>query len=143
MTKMTILAAAAIVATGCLTMVGAGNPALAQAGLTTRGTNLTPLKLSAGKPFPSAPIELESGKYYRWAIESDGSSEMAVAAPEFFRNIWINEVVINGIEVRPLGLDSVEFDDAGKATISFVPIRPGKFIYHMPNSKFEGTIIVK
>jgi len=36
---------------------------------------------------------------------------------------------INGIEVRPLGLDSIEFDDAGAATISFVPIRPGDVIH--------------
>ncbi|WP_165769543.1 cupredoxin domain-containing protein [Arboricoccus pini] len=135
--------AATIVAVGCLTLADGISTAWAQAGLTVRGTNLAPLKLSAGKSFPSEPIELEAGKYYRWAVESDGSSEMAIAAPEFFRNIWINEVVINGIEVRPLGLDSIEFDDAGKATISFVPIRPGNFIYHMPNSKFEGKIIVK
>lgn len=121
----------------------ASTGAQAQAGLTVRGTTLKPLELSSGKPFPKEPIELEAGKYYRWAIESDGTSEMAVAAPEFFRNVWINEVVINGIEVRPLGLDSIEFDDGGKATISFVPIRPGTFKYHMPGSHNEGTIVIK
>ena len=118
---------------------------LSAANLVTKATDLAPLLLSAGKAFPTESIQLEAGKYYRWKIESDGSSEMAVAAPEFFRFIWINEVVINGIEVRPLGLDSIEFDDAGAATISFVPIRPGEFEYHMPNSgdAFRGKIIVK
>jgi hypothetical protein len=103
------------------------------------------LQLSAGKAFPKEPIILEAGKYYRWKIESDGSSEMAIAAPEFFRFIWINEVVINDIEVRPLGLDSIEFDDAGAAVISFVPIRPGEFEYFMPNSgdAYRGKIVVK
>jgi hypothetical protein len=118
---------------------------LSAANLVTKATDLAPLELSAGKAFPTEPIQLEAGKYYRWKIESDGSSEMAIAAPEFFRFIWINEVVINGIEVRPLGLDSIEFDDAGAATISFVPIRPGEFEYHMPNSgdAFRGKIVVE
>jgi len=118
---------------------------LSAANLITKATDLPPLQLSAGKAFPKEPIQLEAGKYYRWKIESDGTSEMAIAAPDFFRFIWINEVVINDIEVRPLGLDSIEFDDAGAAVISFVPIRPGEFEYFMPNSgdAFRGKIIVK
>jgi hypothetical protein len=118
---------------------------LAAANLVTKATDLPPLQLSAGKAFPKEPLQLEAGKYYRWKIESDGSSEMAIAAPEFFRFIWINEVVINEIEIRPLGLDSIEFDDEGAATISFVPIRPGEFEYYMPNSTdaYRGKIVVK
>jgi hypothetical protein len=118
---------------------------LAAANLLTKATDLPPLQLSAGKPFPTEPMPLEAGKYYRWRIESDGTTEMAVAAPEFFRFIWINEVVIDDIEVRPLGLDSIEFDDAGAATISFVPIRPGEFAYYMPNGgdAYRGKIVVK
>jgi hypothetical protein len=118
---------------------------LPAANLITKATDIAPLQLSAGKAFPKEPIELEAGKYYRWKIESDGTSEMAIAAPEFFRFIWINEVVIDDIEIRPLGLDSIEFDDAGSATISFVPIRPGEFEYYMPNSgeAYRGKIVVK
>lgn len=118
---------------------------LSAANLITKATDLPPLQLSAGKAFPKEPIQLEAGKYYRWKIESDGTSEMAIAAPDFFRFIWINEVVVNDIEIRPLGLDSIEFDDAGTATISFVPIRPGEFEYFMPNSgdAFRGKIVVK
>jgi hypothetical protein len=125
-----------------LTLLAAPLPA---ANLITKATDLAPLQLSAGKAFPKEPIVLEAGKYYRWKIESDGTSEMAVAAPQFFRFIWINEVVIDDIEVRPLGLDSIEFDDAGAAVISFVPIRPGEFEYFMPNSTdaYRGKIIVK
>jgi len=116
------------------------------ANLLTKATDLPPLELSAGKAFPKEPMELEAGKYYRWTIKCDGSSEMAIAAPDFFRFIWINEVVIDDIEVRPLGLDSIEFDDEGEATISFVPIRPGTFEYFMPNAPgdaYRGTIVVK
>ena len=118
---------------------------LSAANLITKATDLPPLQLSAGKAFPKEPIELEAGKYYRWKIESDGSSEMAVAAPNFFRFIWINEVVVNDIEIRPLGLDSIEFDDGGAAVISFVPIRPGEYEYFMPNSgdAYRGKIVGK
>ncbi|MGK9233292.1 hypothetical protein KXS07_16680 [Inquilinus limosus] len=135
----TIAAAAAL-------LLALAGPAAAQGGLTTRATNLEPLKLSSGKPFPEKPYELQAGKYYRWTIESDGTAELAIVAPEFFRNIWINEVVINKIEVRPLGLDSIEFDDEGAATISFVPIRPGTFTFHAPGTEaagMRGTFVVK
>ncbi len=108
--------------------------AQAQAGLLNRATRLPPITLSAGKPLADAPYELEAGKYYRLTIRSDGSQEMAVTGPEFFRNVWINEVVINKIEVRPLGLDSIEFDADGEATISFVPIRPGRFELRLPGT---------
>ncbi|MFM9842150.1 MAG: hypothetical protein ACKVOI_04180 [Dongiaceae bacterium] len=129
---------------GALACSSAVLPSMA-ANLVTKATDLVPLQLSAGKAFPKEPIMLEAGKYYRWKIESDGSSEMAIAAPQFFRFIWINEVVINDIEVRPLGLDSIEFDDAGAAVISFVPIRPGEFEYFMPNGgdAYRGKIVVK
>ena len=42
--------------------------------------------------------------------------------------------MINKVEIRPLGVDGIEFDDEGKATISFVPIRPGKFELRVPGT---------
>jgi hypothetical protein len=41
------------------------------------------------------------------------------------RNIWVNEIVINDIEIRPMGVSSLEFDDEGAALISFIAITPG------------------
>ena len=58
---------------------------------------------------------------------SDGTQEIAVEGPGLFRAVWINEVVINDLEVRPLGLDSIEFDDAGTVSLSFVAITPGQY----------------
>ncbi len=110
----------------------------AQAGLLSHRKDLAPITLASGKPLAAAPYELEAGKYYRIAIESDGSAELAVAGAEFFRNMWVNEVVINDIEVRPLGVDSIEFDDEGKATISFVPIRPGTFVLRVPGTSSDS-----
>jgi len=109
--------------------------AKAQAGLLTGGaTKLDPITLASGQPLAAAPYELESGKYYKIDINADGSAELAIAGPDFFRNVWVDEVVINDIEVRPLGVDSLEFDDEGTATISFVTIRPGTFTLRIPGT---------
>lgn len=118
-----------------LTLVAAATGEVrAQAGLLSARTDLAPITLASGQPLAKAPYELESGKYYRIAIEADGSAELAIAGAEFFRGVWVNEVVINDIEVRPLGVDSIEFDDEGIATISFVPIRPGKLTLRVPGT---------
>lgn len=130
-----MLGMAAVAAT--LAVAGSGN-AHAQAGLLSHRTDLDPITLASGKPLAKAPYELTAGKYYRIAIESDGSAELGVVGPDFFRNVWINEIVINEIEIRPLGVDGIEFDDEGKATISFVPIRPGSFVLRVPGTTADS-----
>lgn len=110
----------------------------AQSGLITKAVDLPPLILSSGKPLAEKPYELEAGKYYRLPIEADGTAELAIVGPDFFRNLWINEVVINDIEVRPLGLDSLEFDAAGVAVISFIPIRPGQFTINIARTTSDS-----
>ncbi|MGI9502135.1 MAG: hypothetical protein ACR2RE_03645 [Geminicoccaceae bacterium] len=111
----------------------------AQAGLLTGGaTKLDPITLSSGQPLASAPYELESGKYYEIEIEADGSAEIALTGPDFFRNVWIDEIVINDLEIRPLGVDSLEFDDEGVMEISFVTIRPGTFSLHIPGTTSDS-----
>lgn len=106
--------------------------ATAQSGLVGKAVELPPITLSSGMPLAEAPLELESGTYYEIVIRADGSAEMAVSGAEFFRNCWFDEIVINDIEVRPLGLDSIEFDDEGEAEISFIPIKPGRFELRAP-----------
>jgi hypothetical protein len=124
-----------------------GGEAWAQAGLLTGGaTELEPITLSSGQPLAAAPYELEAGKYYELPINADGTAEIALEGPSFFRNVWVNEVVINDIEIRPLGIESLEFDDEGTATISFVTIRPGTFTLRIPNttsSSQQATFNVK
>jgi hypothetical protein len=111
---------------------------MGQQGLLTRAIRLEPaLKLSAGAPLAEQPYELESGKHYRLTIEADGSQELAISGSDFFRNVWVNEIVINDIEVRPLGVDSIEFDAAGEAEVTFVTIRPGTFTLRIPGSTGE------
>ena len=100
-------------------------------------TQLAPLTLASGKPVATAEYKLKSGGYYRIDINADGSQELALSGGDFFRAIWINEIVINDIEIRPLGVHSLEFDDAGTATISFIAMVPGRYTLSIPGSHGE------
>ena len=100
-------------------------------------TQLAPLTLASGKPVASAEYKLKSGGYYRIDINADGSAELALSGGDFFRAVWVDEVIINDIEIRPMGLHSLEFDDAGTASISFVAIVPGRYTLSIPGSSGE------
>lgn len=111
----------------------------ASAGLLTGGAQeLKALTLSSVEPLSTGPYELESGGYYKIDIVCDGSAELALTGAEFFRNIWIDEVVINDLEVRPIGLDSFEFDDEGTITLKFIAIRPGSFSLRIPGTTADS-----
>ncbi|MDD9911336.1 MAG: hypothetical protein OXR62_16835 [Ahrensia sp.] len=122
-------------------------PSFGNAGLLskTNRADIPKLTLSAGAPLLEAgEIELKSGTYYELEIEADGSQELALAGSGFFRAIWVDEVVIEGIEVRPLGIDSLEFDEAGEAEISFIAIKPGTYKFGVPGSDLQTvTITIK
>ncbi len=96
------------------------------------------LTLSSGKPLAEGPIALQSGAYYEMMITADGSQELAITGPEFFRAIWMDEIVINKIEVRPMAIDSLEFDAAGTAELSFIAIKPGRYEIKIPGSTGES-----
>jgi hypothetical protein len=96
-----------------------------------------PIQLGAGQPLTSAPWVLKSGTYYEFEIQGDGSQELALVGPEFFRAIWIDEIVVEGLEIRPLGLDSIEFDEAGEMEIGFLAIKPGRYYIKIPGTTGE------
>lgn len=120
----------------------AGQPVLAAGNLAAQLTNLEPLVLS-GRDMTMSVKEytLETGKYYKWTITSDGLEEFRVNAPELWRASWINQIVINEIEVKPLGgIYGVEFDDEGTAEIYFVPIQPGDYEFSAPGFEGQGLV---
>ena len=100
-------------------------------------TDLAPLTLASGQPVAGGEYTLKSGGFYRIAINADGSQELALSGGDFFRSIWINEIVINDIEIRPMGVHSIEFDNAGTAVISFIAITPGRYTLSVPGSSGE------
>lgn len=98
--------------------------------------------LSSGMPLlEPAKLTLKSGTYYEWEITSDGSQELALAGSEFLHAIWIDEIVINGIEIRPLGVASFEFDEEGTMEISFVAIKPGTYKFGVPGRDSQSIQI--
>ena len=131
--------AAATATLVCAALLVASGASAQTAGLLAGGSeDLEPLTLSAVEPLAKGPYTLESGGYYSIDIVGDGSAELQLVAPEFFRNVWIDEVVINDLEVRPLGLDSIEFDDEGTVTIRFIAIRPGIYTLSIPGTSGES-----
>ncbi|SCA57722.1 conserved exported hypothetical protein [Candidatus Terasakiella magnetica] len=110
------------------------------AGLLSKGNKgeMPALTLASGKPVSATgSITLESGKYYEMEIIGDGSAELALSGSGFFRAIWVDEVVVNDLEIRPIGIDSIEFDDAGEMEIGFIAIKPGTYRLSIPGSRGE------
>lgn len=95
------------------------------------------LTLASGQPL-GEDITLQSGAYYKLEITADGSAELAIEGASFFRSIWMNEIVINKIEIRPMAIDSIEFDKAGVAELSFIAIKPGRHVIRIPGSTGEA-----
>jgi len=98
------------------------------------------LTLGSGVPL-GEDRTLESGAYYKMEITSDGSAELALSGPDFFRAIWMDEIVINDIEIRPMAVDSFEFDDGGTLEFSFVAIKPGRHVLRIPGSTGESQMV--
>ncbi|WP_439617925.1 hypothetical protein [Shinella sp.] len=139
--KRAILAAIALVAVPFVALADDDDDNKAEASMGLAGIlsksnreTLPELTLSAGQPVAKGALTLKSGKYYTLEIKADGSQELALEGAGFFRAVWVNEIVIEGIEIRPLGIDSIEFDEAGEAEISFIAIKPGSYHLKVPGS---------
>ncbi len=114
----------------------------------TSGATPLELKIDTAKlAYSQTEFQLETGKAYRLDVTSDGLEELGVVAPDLFQNSWINQLVIDDLEVKLNGAPaSVEFDDEGTISISFVPIRPGNYTFYSPgyeNSGLTGTFVVR
>lgn len=94
------------------------------------------ITLSVGQPLvdQDGPVILKSGMKYELEIVSDGTGELALEGSGFFRAIWINEIVVNDLEIRPFGIESIEFDSAGTMEIEFIAIKPGQFYLRQPGT---------
>ena len=84
-------------------------------------------------------IELESGKAYRLRIVAKGRQEYKFYAPEFFRYIWLNQIVIQHLEIHGGGPpDHFEFDEPGEIAIEFVAIKPGEYPWTVRGLEAKG-----
>jgi hypothetical protein len=91
--------------------------------------------------------DLVAGQGYRWLISSKGSLEYKFMAPEFFRNVWMNQIVINDLEVHMAGPPHhLEYDGPGSIMVQFSTVRPGEYEWWIEGLKdrgMGGKIIIK
>ena len=83
-------------------------------------------------------FELETGKAYRLEISSMGFKEYEFEAEEFFRNVWIRKIEVEGIEIDTSILNEIEFEREGEIEIQFVPIRPGNYEFEIEGLREKG-----
>ena len=126
----------AIIATFIL--LGSGFPTLAEGNLASKPVDLPDLILNSDLTMSRSEYTLETGKYYRLHISSDGEEGFAWMAPELFRNSWVDQIVVNDLEVKSYGTYSLEFDDAGTFVLTFVPIRPGRYDFWVDGYENRG-----
>jgi len=97
--------------------------------------------IDGAKGFSRKLYRVETGRYYRWRVVSDGRDEYSLRFPELSRNAWFDQVVIADKEVKPMGgLYSLEFDAAGEIDVFFVPIRPGTYEFFVENYRESGML---
>ena len=91
-------------------------------------------------------FELISGQGYRWKITSAAGLEYKVHT-DLFRNVWMNQIVINDLEVHMNGAPAwLEFDAEGTMQVQFTTVRPGIYTWSVPDladKGMQGTITIK
>ena len=122
----------AIIATSVL--IGSGFPTHAEGNLASKPVDLPDLILKSDLTISQSEYMLETGKYYRLHISSDGEEGFAWMAAELFRNSWVDQIAVNGLKVKSYGTYSLEFDDAS----TFVPIRPGRYDFWVDGYENRG-----
>ena len=85
-------------------------------------------------------FELETGKAYRLEISSMGFKEYEIEAEDFFRNIWIRSIEIEGVEIVAPVIEEIEFEREGEIEIKFVPIRPGNYEFEIEGLQHKGMV---
>ncbi len=139
----------------CAAVVAAGtafaSAALAKGDLAVKAEELEPLVLGSEESDYTMSVKeyrLETGKAYSWEIRASGFKDYRIAAPEFFRNIWIRKIETEGLEIHAPIIYELEFEEGekGEAELFFVPIRPGLYEFKargLEERGMVGRIIVK
>ena len=126
---------------GICTAVFAPPETAAEGNLARRAERLAELKIDAASGFSIKSYQLETGKFYRLRVISDGRDEYSFRFPELSRNAWFDQIVIEDREVKPHGgVYSLEFDDEGGIDVYFIPIRPGTYEFFVENYRESGML---
>jgi plastocyanin len=91
-------------------------------------------------------FELIAGQGYRWKISAAGGLEYKFHT-DLFRDVWMNQIVIEDLEVHMNGAPAwLEFDADGTIQVQFTTVRPGSYTWSVPDlaeKGMKGTITVK
>ena len=116
--------------------------AIAKGDLAIRAKKLE-LKLGSEKSdydMSQKVFEMETGQAYRLEISSMGFKEYEIEAEDFFRNIWVRSVEIEGIELDVPFINEIELEREGEVEIKFVPIRPGEYEFEIEGLQSKGMV---
>jgi hypothetical protein len=83
---------------------------------------------------------LTTGKAYQLTLVSTGKREYAIHADDFFNFIWLRKVEVGDVEIKVNGLYEIEMEREGKATLVFVPIKPGKYRIYAKGLEAKGAV---
>jgi hypothetical protein len=135
-------------------LVIASSPLLAQGNnaqqTPSRASKKLPELVLGGEANPFAvsvkDFELISGQGYRWPISSNGGVEYKFHTT-LFRNVWMNQIVINDLEVHMNGAPAwLEYDGKGTILVHFTTVRPGEYdwwIEGLEDKGMKGKIVIK
>lgn len=140
MARMRRLLPAALALLALAALFGA---ARAAGNLTKVTVRMETLQLgNAESDFFMAPKEyhIETGKYYRWPVQSSGRREYNIVAPELWRNCWIYQVKVGDKEIKVPALDELDFDTAGEEEVYFVPIKAGTYEFRSRGLEERGMV---
>jgi hypothetical protein len=91
-------------------------------------------------------FELISGQGYRWKISAAGGLEYKFHT-DLFRDVWMNQIVIDDLEVHMNGAPAwLEYDADGTIQVQFTTVRPGTYTWSVPDladKGMKGTITIK
>ncbi|PRD41465.1 hypothetical protein C5748_21510 [Phyllobacterium phragmitis] len=91
-------------------------------------------------------FELVAGQGYRWKITSAAGLEYKFVT-DLFRNVWMNQIVINDLEVHMNGAPAwLEFDAEGTINVQFTAVRHGEYTWSVPDladKGMKGKIVIK
>ncbi|HJZ44411.1 MAG TPA: copper-binding protein [Hyphomicrobiaceae bacterium] len=94
----------------------------------------------AGFAVSNPSYQLTTGTAYQLTIVSTGKREYAIRADYFFNFIWLRKVEVGDVEIKTNGLYEIEMEREGKATLVFVPIRPGKYRIYAKGLDAKGAV---
>ena len=118
----------------------------AEGNLASNGTSLAINIDAENLTLDTKEFDLETGKYYKLAITVTNPDDTALVMPELWRNAWINQIVVNDLEIKVQTPYSLEWDADGTFTVTFVPIRPGEYDFWVPGYEdrgLKGKFVVK